>query len=97
VGPGIYLAQDPLISRSYGGRNWVLYGATLRKGSRYLSFFDIEYNKESIRHKTSGKVKQAGCSATAYWTLFSISTFLIPDQTVRNNWQKIRMALLKNI
>lgn len=66
-GPGLYMASDPLVSRSYGGqRNYGLIVGVLRVGAKVLTGSGINLNIEA---NIKAEIQKRGCNAYSYETI----------------------------
>ena len=67
MGPGLYVASDPLSSRGYGQENWVMVEMTFPKGLHYLETrHDPQLPAEALP-----LLKREGCQALNWYALFA--------------------------
>ncbi len=70
LGAGLYLSSDPVATRSYGGRNWVLFGLEFKAGAKYLDL--IGDNGLPANLVTSLSV--FGCSASSLSEIWDLDS-----------------------
>lgn len=67
AGSGMYFAIDPVISRQYGGKNWVLIQGKVKPGARFL---DLTQGEPFFSHELREQIQSFGCDSWAIQDVF---------------------------
>lgn len=70
LGTGLYLSSDPVATRSYGGRNWVLYGLEFKVGARYLDTM----GDNGLPANVVASLSAFGCFASSFSEIWSLDS-----------------------